>query len=559
MKLHKIRKGLGLVLAASLTAGLLSACGGGTSTGTADATGAATAETAAQEAATQAPPEADTSRKTASGSGERYDKITVALSSDPSDLGPTGYGDTAALYTMHNYYETLFDFRDGEYVPILAKSYTEVDATHWEVELWDNIKDSEGNPITADDVVFSYNLLIDSGKAAKFNSFVSIEAKDDYTLTFTWSKEIDSVGELEWPLCRVNIVSQKAYEDGGNTMASQPVGTGPYVVTEYTPGAKIVMEANDNYWQSDENRDPDHQANVQTVEYDIISEGSQHVIALGTDTVQYSEYVPNESLADFQEGGQYADGHAVFSTQGSGLQCLFPDCSEGFLADENFRKAVFYALNNEAIAQATGTLEPAKAFGTPFFADYDTAWESQEGNYMAVYDVEKAKEYLAQTDYNGESLVLLCPSSDLSKTMAQMVQTLLLQIGINVEINAEEGNLVDTDMRDPANFDLLIKDLGGGSQIGEFNRAMNYEEFGTGLNLAGLHDEEFQTFFLNCSTVDGHTTENMAQLHQMLLDNGYYYAIGSPRMTGVYSDAFATLVYREHEFLRPGACDYYLD
>ena len=66
-------------------------------------------------------PEVDTSRNSTATSDERYDKVTVALPSDPVDLGPTGYGDNSALYTMMNYYENLFDFRDNTYVPILAK------------------------------------------------------------------------------------------------------------------------------------------------------------------------------------------------------------------------------------------------------------------------------------------------------------------------------------------------------------------------------------------------------------------------------------------------------
>jgi len=487
---------------------------------------------------------------------DRYDKVTVALSSDPSDLGPTGWGDNSAQYVQPNIYDNLFDFRDNEYVPIIAKGYEEVDDLHWNVEIYDYVQDSAGNPITADDIIFSYQLLLDSGKAAKFDSFESIDKVDDYTVQFTWTKTIDSVGELEWVWCRCFIVSEAAYEAAGGTMSSSPVGTGAYTVTEYVPGAKIVLDANDNYWQTDELRDEQHMANVQTIEYDIITEASQHVIALSTDTVQYSEYVPNENLADFEEGGKYAEGHTVYETMGSALQVLFPNVSKGATADENFRKAIFYAIDNESIATAIGTVDAAKAFGTPFFSDYYEAWESAEGNYIAEYNLEKAQEYLAQSSYNGETLSLLCPADDVSKKDAQMVQILLLQIGINVEINAEEGNLVDTDMRDPEKWDLLIKDIGGGSQIGEYNRPMNYEEFGTDLNLAMVHDETLQELLLTAATVEGHTEENMTALHQYVLDNAYYYALHAPRMTAVHSTIFESLMFREHEFLRPGSCTY---
>ena len=60
------------------------------------------------------------------------------------------------------------------------------------------------------------------------------------------------------------------------------------------------------------------------------------------------------------------------------------------MSDVNLRKAIFYALDNNAIAAATGTCIAAKAFGTPFFDDYDPAWENTE-TYMNTYDLEKAK------------------------------------------------------------------------------------------------------------------------------------------------------------------------
>lgn len=556
----KLRKMLSIILAVGFVMTSMTACGSNNNTGKSDSS-AVSSDTAAstEPEVSKAAPTVNAARKTTANSEERYNKITIALSSDPSDLGPTGYGDNSAQYVLPNYFETLYDFRDNEYVPILAKGDpVQVDATHWDVEIYNYIKDSKGNNITADDIVFSYKTLIASGKAAKFDSFSDIKKVDDYTVEFTWTKPIDSVGELEWPLCRCFIVSQKAYEEGG--MSSSPVGTGPYAVKEYDPGAKIVMEANDSYWQTNDLRDEQHLANVQTIEYDIISETSQNVIALSTDQIQYSEYVPAENMADFEEGGQYAKNHSVFATKGSSLEVLFPNCFDGkATADMNLRMAIFYALDNEAIAQTVGTYAPAKAFGTSFFGDYDVSWETASNNYMAQYDLEKAKDYLNKSGYKGETLNLLCSSDEASKTACTMIQTMLLQIGVNVKINSEDGNLVDTDMRDASKWDLLYKDIGGGSQIGEWNRPLNNTEFGTDYNLAMIKDDKMQSMLLKSSTLAGHTAENMTELHNYILDNAYYYGVCTPEMTGVYSNVFATLVYREHEFLRPGSCDYYLD
>ena len=537
MKHTKANRILGTALSAVLLAGSLSA---------------------AVMAEENTAPQIDTSRETTQN-GERYEKVAIGLVSDPKDLAPenTG-GDNSLLYTNYNFYETLFDLRNNEYVPILAKGYTEVDDLHWQVEIYDYITDTEGNNITAEDVVFSYYTLVDAGKALKYDKFESVEAVDDYTVEFTWTSPIDGIGDLEWPWCRTPIFSQKAYEEGNFHEA--PVATGPYKLTEYTVGSKLVLEANDDYWQTEELRDSEHLANVQTIEYDIISETSQHVIALSTGQIQYSEYVPEENLADFQEGGQYADGNDVYITQGSGLRVLMGNNSEdSLMSDVNLRKAVYFALDNEAIAAAAGTGLPAKALGTPFFGDYNTAWEESENNYMAVCDVEKAQEYLAQTSYNGETLTLLGSSNEIDKNMMTMIQALLLNVGINVEILAEDEALVQTDALDSTKWDLMITNAGGGSQVGEWNRFTNYNEFGTDYNMAFIHDDTLQEYLESCTSLEGHTEEKMTEMHEYILENAYYCALTTTSMNAVYSEDFATLAYRENEFLRAGACEYYLD
>lgn len=68
------------------------------------------------------------------------------------------------------------------------------------------------------------------------------------------------------------------------------------------------------------------------------------------------------------------------------------NAEESLMSDVNLRKAVYYGIDNEAIATVAGTVLPAKALGTPFFPDYNTDWETADNNYMAVYDPEKAQD-----------------------------------------------------------------------------------------------------------------------------------------------------------------------
>jgi len=320
------------------------------------------------------------------------------------------------------------------------------------------------------------------------------------------------------------------------------------------------LEANDNYWQTDKSLITQrHQSNVQTIEYNIIAESSQHVIALETGTIDYSQQVPNENLAEFQDGGEFGDEYNADIATGSFVYGLVINQSEGNPGNDlNFKLAVYFGIDNEAVATALGgTFIPSKAFGTPHFDDYVPAWEDTP-NYINTYDPDLAKEYLDKSTYTGQTLKFVTMSDETAKTMATVIQSFLVNIGINTEIETTEPNLMGGYFIDPTSFDLIINGMGGGSQIGEWNRVMNDKELGADYSVGFVKDPELQRLFEVAKAIDTHTPENMTALHDYNLANGYQYAIVSPRLNMVYTSDIAKIYLRENEFILPGACTYYL-
>jgi peptide/nickel transport system substrate-binding protein len=487
----------------------------------------------------------------------RYPKLTIAISMDPGDLKPFGVNMGSKPVIYHEIYEYLFDLVDNNYAPVLAKDFTKVDDLHYEVHLNQNIVDSAGNPIKASDVVFSTQKLVEAGQNFKWYMVGDIKAKDDYTVEYTWTKPITDVGELEFPWCRTVIFSQKSYEASADQFATKPVGTGPYRVKEFTSGSKVILEANDSYWAKDKPA-ANHTANVQTIEYDIIGEAAQNVIALQTGAVDYSENVPTENFADFQSGGKYADKFVTNVMSGSFVYAMNANTSEGHPgADLNFRMAVWYAIDNEAIATALqGTLVPAKAFGTPHFAaEYQSAWDTTP-NYVNTFDPAKAQELLKKTTYTGQKLILTYNQDPTSETIATVVQSFLLNVGINVELKSLDqasGGAIDTTSD---GYDIKVFGMGGGSLIGEWNRVMNNHELGKDYSVGFVKDSQLQKLFETANAIDTHTAENLTALENYVLANGYFYAVGSPRINQVYNKNVTKIVMRESEFIWPGACTY---
>jgi ABC-type transport system substrate-binding protein len=492
-------------------------------------------------------------------SDERYPKITIGVAADPQDLSPWDWNAGSHPYIFQNFYETLFDFVDNDYVPLLAKSYSVVDDLHYNVELYDYIYDHAGNHITADDVVYAITYYVDNGHAVKYDMFGSVAKVDDYTVEFTWTRPINRVGDLEHPWCRTPIYDLEAFEAGN--FATNPIGTGAYKVVDFVSGSKVVLEANDDYWQTDETKISDrHQQNVQTIEYDVIAERSQHVIGLQTGAINVSELVPVENLSDFQEGGEFADQYDVLQTIGSQFYAFLHNMFEGKIgSDKNFRLATFYAIDNQAVATATGGLIfGSKAYGTPHFPDFVESW-MDEPNYINTYDPELAKEYLEKTAYDGEVLKFVAPVEEPVKTMATVIQALLENVGIKSEMELMEGKAMGPLFTDPESYDIMITQHGGGSQIGEWNRALNFNELGNDKSYGFIHDETLQELFLTASNAATHNESTMTALHSYILDQAYHYAIGSPIINMVHTSDMFDLVFRENEFLLPGGCQYYLD
>lgn len=107
----------------------------------------------------------------------------------------------------------------------------------WEAEIWDGITDSDGNSITTEDVKFSYENESSQGLNRYSKNIENIEIIDDTHMVFTINSNV--VNGIN-TFFDVAIVSQKAFEESSDEMAARPVGTGPYVITDYVEGASLV-------------------------------------------------------------------------------------------------------------------------------------------------------------------------------------------------------------------------------------------------------------------------------------------------------------------------------
>ena len=409
---------------------------------------------------------------------------------------------------------------DGKIQGNLAKSWTTDDGVVYDITLYDNIYDSKGNHITSEDVVFCYDTLLTFGASLQY---VSVVATGEYTVRMTLIN--DGIGAFERTMCHVPIVSKAEYQKSGDGMASNPVSTAHYVVTDYVAGSSVTLTRNDNYWQKDESKIADSaRAKYEVVKLITITEPASQTMALETGSIDGFSSIDGTQQSKFIPGGEYESKFdSLLVSNGAGFFQYFSGAPNSLVAnDVNLRLAIAHAIDRDSLTKGMtgGTGITATVNGSQFATDAPTIYS--DSNPYLKYDVELAKQYLAKSNYKGEKLRYLT-ANKLGAKDGVIIQQYLSEIGINVEIMTYDLMVYLTNYRDPTTYDLAVC-----QNEAEFNSVYWNSYYGVvkedGSGLTGWVDPELTEFASMTNRNEGHTQENINKLAKMLDDKMYSFA-----------------------------------
>lgn len=503
----------------------------------------------------------DDSRVSTANNEEQYDSITVSVSNIPSDLSP--YTMSNAITNMEIFDTLIEQTAADEFVGRIAKEWKEIDDTHFEVKIYDYVYDSEGNHITASDVAFSFNTYKDSGFARDFNYFQSVEAKDDCTVEFTWTEKMESLTAFASMMTKTYIVSEKAYTE--HDFVTDPIGSGPYKLTEYVTSSYAKLEARDDYWQTEEDLvAPNAGRNVKNIEYDFLSDASMAAVAFeNRDTINVTLNADNLSL--FAEGGEYAEiGQLVCYPDTVSITILPNMDASSVMSDLNMRLAVFYALDVESFADALGSelFYSVETDAAPSIADYSADWVNAD-SYQNVFDPDLAMEYLTESNYDGETLKIMYEGNQEKERIAQVIQAYLEGIGVRAELVAWEHDLIAQHASNASEWDIFLASSGDSDFTANRLRKVYGADAGYTkgqMNISLDDDLEFQNMINSANTVSGNSTEAVGTILSYIYDN----ALGMGTAYQVNVMAFSKDIakfktkYSTSEIMY-GSCEYYLD
>jgi len=399
----------------------------------------------------------DPGRKTTANSNDRYPSITLTQNVRINSLSPF-YGQDAAMVTSNYamFEKLLYRLDTVNYGSGLAKSwgYEAGSDTRIAFELYSNIHDWNGERLTSSDVRFSFDAFAASGKATNYDLYDTIEVIDDTHFVLVLKSKIENLVAFE-SLMNTYIVCEASWDE--QTASTTPVGTGPYKLKEYVTDAYIIFTANDDYWNI-ANPAPWSRATVQELRVDMVLDAAQRLIALLNGTaVNLGGGITSTDLEDFLEGGQYEGDYLLTVLPGgspSGLQAnVHPD---SIMSDINLRMAIWWCLDTMDYVYLNGenvTL-PLSTVTIPTTRDYDPAW-NDIFSYHSEQNLDLAKEYLAKSNYNGESIKVLTKLAPLSLgVIANVTVAQLAKIGVNAEVVQVDHPIMMEMLTDPKNWDL---------------------------------------------------------------------------------------------------------
>jgi len=383
------------------------------------------------------------------------DVIIVALSSAPDTLDPADHRNRQSETVIRNMFDGLVtrDSTSGVHLE-LAEEINWLDDVTLEVKLRQGVKFHDGVEMTADDVVFTFERVINenmieypeahtSPRKGLISPLASIEKTGDYTVVMHFS--------ATWPVAMQMLVHQqivpKHYleEVGTEGFVASPIGTGPFKFVSAKGLDEIVMERFDDYYGGAPDLAPVGPACVKQIVFKVIPEASTRVAALLAGEVDIIQAVPAELVDTLSQ----TPGIQVQGAAGTQPKWIELNVNAPPFDDVRVRQALNYAVDKELIVE---TIYGGRAVALPGpLSPYNNFVNKSLSPYP--YNPEQALALLADAgwtdsdgdgvlDKDGQPFSFTIDTLEEWRPLAEAVAGLFREIGIDANVRFWEYSVV---------------------------------------------------------------------------------------------------------------------
>lgn len=409
---------------------------------------------------------------------ETQKELVIAMESEPTTLNPYDHAALTSGYMNKMTYNKLFriDLDTLESTPELVSEYENIDETTWVFTIHDNVYFHDGSHMTAEDVKASLAYARNFTASNKYTAFwADVEVTGEYTLKITTNTPYALI--LNDLAANGNTIVPKHLIEAGNDFNQNPIGSGPYKYIQWNLGDSVTFEMNENYF------DKDHQPTIERITWRIIPEGASRTIALETGEVHLVIDVDTTDIARIGE----SDNLSVIERPGTRINFMGINTERAPFDNENFRKAITAAIDKEAVLTVA-----MNGKGSLAMSPNPSVFRGASDENTIPYDVEAAREYLELSGIDPETVVINCIAyTDVTRRTAEVVQSYLLEIGIDMEIENMDFAAYLSAMLD-GHFDAVIGGYTSGDMLSYMKGLWHSSSIGAS-NVPRLNDPELDS------------------------------------------------------------------
>lgn len=390
------------------------------------------------------------------------DILMMSSIGDASNLIPMLASDSASHEVASFIYNGLVKYdKDYHMIGDLAQSWEIKDGgKRIRFHLRRGVMWQDGTPFSAKDVMFTYKTIIDPKTPTAYSGRYRLvkEAKviDDYTFEVTYERPF-APALISWGLEIIPEHLLKGKNISASPLTRAPIGTGPFKFKRWDVGSKIVLEANESYFDS--------RPYLSGLGYTIIPDQATQFMELkaggidlmGLSPLQYLRQTDSPKLRNMYNKYKYlSDGYTYLGF----------NLKRSPFDNKKIRQAIAYAIDKEEIIKgvllglgktATGPYKPGTIWCNPNVRRYP-------------YDRDKATELLKEMgfeDHDGDGIIdkdgrafeftiITNQGNSMREKAAQIIQHRLKDVGIKVNVRIIEWTVFLKEFVDKSNFDAII-------------------------------------------------------------------------------------------------------
>ena len=376
------------------------------------------------------------------GTDQGKKEITAAVSYETQNFLPANCSSALAVASNWHVVEGLYDLDMDTYTPYKALAAEDepekISDTEYQVTLRKDAKFSNGDAVTANDVVKSFERTVEP-EGALYKSMLDfidhMEAVDETTVKIVLNRPFSLIKER---LTLVYVVPADATDEDLTVM---PVGSGPWKY-ESINEKTLTFVPNEFY-------NGDHPAKAESMKWDIIKDNTARTTALTEGTVQVMENVPADTAEQCE-----AAGAKLESVQGFNLPFLMFNTQKAPFNDKRVRQAFFYAIDTQKLIDNAmdGQASPVTSFLPENHKNY------HEASVVYTYNPEKAKELLKEAGQENLKVTLQTTDHDWITALSPQIKNDLEAVGMTVDINEQASSSLYANQADVDNptYDVAL-------------------------------------------------------------------------------------------------------